>query len=195
MNCKELKFNKYSSPDSKLFTLLYIGGMKKRRFFPEIIDIVGNLDDVNLLLAGKKEDLYIEMEEYSKKYSNVKFLGTIHTDEILQLTHKSNATFIIVDPTSKHYQNTLYNKQFESMVCGRPIIVTKDTYAAELTEKLNCGITVNYEEESVKKAIITLRDNPDICKKLGMNAFKSAEEKYNWNNEKNELLNIYEELS
>ncbi len=194
MNCKDLIYPKYEPPKEKKFTLLYIGGMKKQRFFPEIIDIMGKLQNVQLILAGKTEDLYHEMKNYSKKYNNIKFLGTIPTEEILPLTRSAHANFIIVNPTSKHYQKTLFNKQFEAMVCGRPIIATKGTFAGEMTEKLKCGINVEYNEESVKKTIIQLRDNPSLSEELGKNALKAAKDKYNWEKEKKKLLTVYKEI-
>jgi len=194
MNSKDLKYEKYQKPEKNNFTLIYIGGMKKQRFFPEIIDIMGNLEKTNLILAGKTEDLYYQMKEYSKKYSNIEFLGTVPTGEILPLTRSSHATFILVDPSSKHYQKTLFNKQFEAMVTGRPIIVTKGTFAGDMTEELKCGITVDYSLESVKKAIITLRDNPALCEELGKNALKAAKDKYNWEVEKKKLLHVYKEI-
>jgi len=194
MNCKDLLYGSYTPPGNDIFTLLYIGGMKKRRFFPQIIDIVGNLDNVRLVLGGKKEDMYFEMKKYSKKYDNIEFIGTVPSNEIIPLTRNADATFIIADPNSIHYQNTLFNKQFEAMVCGRPIIVTKRIYAGEMTEGLKCGIVVEYTEESVKKAILSLRDSPELCKELGKNAFKAAKEKYNWKNEKRKLLKVYGEI-
>jgi len=194
MNCKDLNYKTFEPPDTEVFTLLYIGGMKKKRFFPEIIDIVGNLENTRLTLAGKTEDLYFQMKEYSKKYTNIKFLGTVPTEEILPLTHSTNATFIIVDPSSKHYQKTLFNKQFEAMVCGRPIITTKNTFAGKMTDELECGLTIDYNKDAVRKAIIQLRDNPTLAQKLGKNALKAAKDHYNWENEKDKLLNVYEEI-
>lgn len=195
MNCKDLKYEKYEKPESETFNLLYIGGMKKKRFFPEIIDIIGNLENTKMTLAGKTEDLYYQMKEYSKKYNNIEFLGTIPTKDILPLTHKCHATFIIVDPSSKHYQKTLFNKQFEAMVTGRPIIASKGTFAGEMTEELKCGITIEYNEGSVRKAIIQLRDNHRLAEELGRNALNAAKKQYNWEIEKTKLLQIYEELN
>ena len=194
MNCKDLIYKKYESPKNNIFTILYIGGMKKQRFFPEIIDIIGEIPDIRLILAGKTEDLYLQMKKYINRFSNVEFKGTIPTDNILPLTRSSDATFIIVDPTSKHYQKTLFNKQFEAMVCGRPIILTKGTYAAEMTKDLNCGLIVDYNIKSVRGAIKKLMDDPKLCEDLGYNAFKAAKEKYNWDIEKNNLYKVYEEI-
>jgi len=195
MNCKDLEYEDYEFINNKVFTLIYIGGMKKKRFFPQIIDVVGEIGDIRLILAGKKTDMYFELQEYSKKYDCVDFLGTVYMDEILPRTWASDATFILVDPSSIHYQRTVFNKQFEAMVCGRPIIVTKGTYAAKMTEELKCGLTVEYNKESIKEAIIKLRDDPKLCERLGRNAMKAAKERYNWMIEKEKLLELYSRIN
>lgn len=164
--------------------------MIKSRFFPQILEIVGNLDGVKLILAGKKEALFNDMKELSKDYKNIEFLGTVPTKDILTLTRKSDATFVIAELKGQRHLN-VFNKQFEAMVCGRPILVTKGMYAAEMTEELECGLTVDYNKESVKNAIIMLRDNKQLCEELGKNAFKAAKERYNWEKEKMNLLNVY----
>jgi len=193
MNCKDLIYKEYKPTNNDIFTVIYIGIMGKARFFPDIIELVGRLDDVKLILAGKKELLYDKMKELSKNYKNIDFLGTIPTEDIIPLTRKSDVTFVLTDKKGQTHMN-IFNKQFEAMVCGRPIIVTKDTYAAKMTEDLKCGLTVENTKESVKKAIIYLRDNPEKAIELGKNAFHAAKTKYNWNKEKTKLLNLYEEL-
>ena len=194
MNCKSLVFDKYEPTKNKTFTVIYIGIMIKRRFFPDIIDLVGESKDVKLILAGKKEGLYDEMKEYAKKYKNVEFLGTIPSKDILRRTREADATFILVDGSNKQAKIVVFNKQFEAMVCGRPIIITKDTYAGEMTEKLKCGLAVEYSKEAVKEAIIKLKANPDLCERLGQNAFNAAKKQYNWDIEKKNLLKVYEEI-
>lgn len=194
MNCKDLLYPDFEVSNNSIFNLIYIGIMTKGRFFPDILDVVGEMENVELILAGKKEGLFFEIKEYVKKYPNIQFLGTVPSKDILPLTRQADATFIIVEPSSKQHQMTVFNKQFEAMVCGRPIIVTKGTYAAKMTEELKCGLTVEYNKESVRDAIVKLRDNPELCEELGRNAFKAARERYNWEIERKKLLKIYEEI-
>jgi len=194
-NAKPLIYEDYEDAKNDVFTLIYIGIMSRDRFFPEIVDVVGNLEGVKLILAGKKEGLYYEMEKYVKKYPNIEFLGTIPTEQIYPLTRKADATFVLVDPRNKNNRHTVFNKQFEAMLCGRPIIVTKGTFAAEMTERYKCGLTVDYDEKSIREAIITLRDNPQLRRELGMNAFEAARKIFNWENEKKKLLEVYQEVS
>jgi glycosyltransferase involved in cell wall biosynthesis len=194
MNCKDLIYQTYEPAKNDCFTLIYIGIMTKGRFFPEIIDTIKEIKNVQLILAGKKEALYNQMKTYVKDIDNITFLGTIPSNEIIPRTHKADAVFVLVDPTSLQHKKTVFNKQFEAMVCGRPIIVTKDTYAAEMTEKLSCGLCVEYSNESVKNAITELRDNPGLVETLGKNGFIAAKERYNWAYEKNNLLQVYDAL-
>lgn len=193
-NCKDLFTKEYIPPKNEVFTLSYIGILHRNRMFPELVDIVGKIENVKFIIAGKKENLYHEVKERCEKYENVEFIGTIPVNEVIPRTLSSNAVISILNPEDRNCKIALLNKQFEAMVCGRPIIVTKGTYAGEITEKLKCGLTVEYEEEAIREAIIKLRDNPKLCEELGKNALKAAIEKYNWENEKNKLINVYKEV-
>ena len=194
MNCKELIYNKYTPPDNDIFTLIYIGLMTKGRFFPEIIDLVSGIKGVRLIIGGKKEGIYSEVERVCEKYQNVEFVGTIPSSETLPQTHIADATFILVDPSNSNSRTTVFNKQFEAMVCGRPIMITKGTYAGRMTEELGWGLTIAHNEDSIRKAIEELRDNPSLCQELGRNAFRAAKERYNWEMEKRNLLKVYEKI-
>ena len=77
------------------------------------------------------------------------------------------------------------------MVAGRPILVTKDTYAGNLTDVLQCGVTVDYNAMSIRKALLMLRDNPDLCEIFGRNALNAAIKEFNWKMQKQKLINIY----
>ena len=193
-NCKDLVYDGYETPNNDTFTLIYIGIMNKGRFFPEIIDIARELQGVRLILAGKKEGLFFEMKEYVKCMEDIIFLGTIPTDEIIPRTRDADATFVLVDPSSRQNQKTVYNKQFEAMVCGRPIIVTDGTFAAEMTLQNRCGLVVDFTKDSVKDAVERLRDDPELAETLGRNGFEVAKKRYNWNKEKQNLLDVYNEL-
>ena len=196
MNCKDPICSEYVPPKNDAFTLVYIGNLHRNRFFPELIDVVGSIDNVKLLMAAKPENrsLYEIVRERSKLYDNIEFLGTVPSSKVLPLTFKSDAVVALLKPTGHVAKIVTMNKQFEAMACGRPIICTKGTAPGWLTEKLRCGLTVEYNEESVREAIISLRDNPRLCEELGKNALKAAKEKYNWENEKKKLLQLYENL-
>jgi glycosyltransferase involved in cell wall biosynthesis len=194
MNCIELFTKEYISPHNNVFSLCYIGVLHKSRMFPEIIDAIGNIPDVKLIIAGKKENLYETVKNRCKKYKNIEFLGSIPFNEVISITLASNAVIHMVNPLDRNNRIGLANKQFEAMVCGRPIIITKDTYAGDFAKKNNCGVIVDYSTSSLKIGILKLKNSPALCERLGRNALKAAIDTYNWQNQENKLANVYSDL-
>ena len=192
-NCKELLGN-YVPPSRKIFTLVYIGTLSTSRFFPQLVHVVGKIKDVNLIIAGKKEALYGEIEALAKKYSNIEFLGTIPTQKVISLTLEGHVIVCMFDPNDMLNKIGSPNKLFEAMVCGRPIIVTKGTHAGKIVEEENCGLAIEYNEDAFMEAVIKLKENQRIYKELGKNALRAAMEKYNWGKEKKKLLEIYKSV-
>ena len=193
MNCKDLIGITYISPKTDVFTVSYIGVLHKNRMFPEIVDIIGSIKNVKFVIAGKKENLYEEVKRRCKLYDNVEFLGAIPFNEVIPRTLACDVVVCMINPIDKNNRIGLANKQFEAMVCGRPVIITEDTYAGSLTKDLRCGLTVQYNENSLRGAVETLRDNKRLCEELGKNALKAASE-YNWGKQEKKLLEVYESL-
>jgi glycosyltransferase involved in cell wall biosynthesis len=84
------------------------------------------------------------------------------------------------------------NKLFEAMMFGVPVITN---VARQIVNETDCGIIVDYDNpEQIKEAIITLRDKPELCKRLGTNGRKAFLEKYNWNLMEHKLFVVYDTL-
>lgn len=196
MNCNDLVSKEYMQTKNKIFTISYIGTLSKNRFFPQIIDKIAEMPYIKFVIAGRKENMevYKQVEKSASKYSNVIFLGTIPVNRVIPLTIESDCVLCPLDPTVKLHKFALANKQFDAMVCGKPIISTKGTYSGDLTEKLNCGLVVDYNLDAIKKAVITLKNNPILCEVLGKNGLMAAKEKYNWNIQKRIFLQLYKKI-
>ena len=192
-NCKDT-IGSYKPPTRKEFTLIYIGSLTHQRFFPQILEVIGEIPEVKLVIGAKKEGLYEEIEALSKHYKNIEFLGTIPTDKVVPLTHECQAIICLFNPNDRLNKIGSPNKIFEAMVTGRPIIVTKHTNAGDIITKENCGLAIDYEKQALHDAIIYLKNNPNICKKLGENGINAAEHTYNWEKQKQTLLHIYETI-
>ena len=88
------------------------------------------------------------------------------------------------------------NKLFEAMMYEKPILVSKGTTMTDIVEKENCGLAVHCNSvDEIRKAIIRLKDDPDLCRQLGANARRAYEERYNWVIMEQRLLAIYRELT
>jgi glycosyltransferase involved in cell wall biosynthesis len=78
------------------------------------------------------------------------------------------------------------------MMSGVPIITN---FSSDLVNEIGFGIVVEYGNvEQIRSAIITLRDNPALRKRLGHNGRKAFAEKYNWGIMEQKLYEVYQEL-
>jgi len=194
MNCKNLREKKNTIQKNEKFTLLYIGALRKTRFLLELIDTVKEIPDVHLIIGGiGKPEFMKEIEDKCSKAKNIDFIGKVPMKEVLPMTMKSDVVVCMFDPND-YVKIGLPNKLFESMVCGRPIIVTKGTYSGEFVEKENIGLSIPYTKEDLKDAIIKLRDNPKLWEELGKNGLKAAIREYNWEKQEEKLVGIYENI-
>jgi glycosyltransferase involved in cell wall biosynthesis len=193
MNCKPLQSTEYEAPDSRGdFTILYIGVLYEERAIPMLIRAAKDLPEVRCLIGGIGDPAYVEaIKEQCSRTSNVAFLGKIPLDEVIPMTKKADCVFWMLASENINNITGLGNKQFEAMVCGRPIICTKGTYSGEFTEREEIGLAVQHNKVALRQAIIKLRDDPALRERLGRNALKAAVTKYNWGNEEAKLLELY----
>lgn len=191
LNCKDLIMENYQPPQTCIFTIVYIGVLNHSRFFPEALEVIGDIDGVHFIIAGKKENLYWKIKELSEKFSNVSFLGAIPYNKVIPVTLNANLVLCMVNPNDINNKIASANKQFEAMVCGRPIICTKNTRSGDITLQEKCGLVIEYDKKSLRSSIIQLRDSPLMCEEFGKNAFKAAMHKYNWGIEQEKLLSLY----
>ena len=196
MNCKPIQGTKYEPPNNDVFTLLYIGTLGKSRFLLELVDVVKELPDVHCIIGGvgSKPDYVNSLKDKCAKAQNVDFIGRVPMEEVLPMTKKADAVVCMFDPKDLLTQIGLPNKVFEAMVCNRPILVAKGTFSGYFVENEKCGLVIPYTKEDLKEAIITLKNNPNLCEELGKNAFDAAIRGYNWEKQEEKLLEIYEDL-
>ena len=195
MNCKPLQGTSYIAPCNDKFTLLYLGSLDKNRFLLEIVDVVSEITGVHCIIGGKGKPEYVNiLKEKCSNAPNVDFLGLIPINDVLPMTKKADVIISMTSPYDLNCSRASANKQFEAMACGRPIICTKGTYPGELTEKEKCGLLTEYDKESLKKIIIKLRDDPNLCEELGKNSLKAAIKEYNWEKQEEKLIKLYKEI-
>ena len=193
MNCKPLQGLEYEPPaDEEVFAILYIGVLHQGRAVSMLVDAVAELPGVRCIIGGMGPVEYVrEIEEKCDAVSNAEFVGRVAFDEVIPMTKMASAVFMMVNPQDLNNRIGLGNKQFEAMVCGRPIICTKGTYSGQLTEQEEVGLSVEYDKEALKQAIIRLRDDSELREKLGRNALRAAIAKYNWQRQEEKLLDVY----
>ncbi|MEE9237228.1 MAG: glycosyltransferase family 4 protein [Thermoplasmata archaeon] len=195
MNAKPIVTRKYIPPQNDIFTLIYIGTLNEARFVMQLVDVVSEFNDVELRLAGLGKPAYVTtLQGKCRKVPNVHFMGAVPQRKVLPLTMRADAVISLTDPSDKNISIAMGNKLFEAMVCGRPIIVSKDSYQSKLIAEHGVGIAVEHTIDGVRKGIAELRDNPEMREVLGRQALEKALGEFNWERQEGKLVEIYEGL-
>jgi glycosyltransferase involved in cell wall biosynthesis len=193
LNCSEDYFveNKNTNlNDTKRFKLVYTGGIRTDRSLENITKAINGLDAIDFNIAGPIIDK--EIFNNIRNSSHLTYHGVLQPANALRLEAHSHALISLYNPDVEWNNMTLPNKLFEAMMCGIPIITN---VSRDIVNDNQCGIIVNYDNiDQIKEAIISLRDNPQLLKRLGNNGRKAYLEKYNWDIMEQRLYKLYETL-
>jgi glycosyltransferase involved in cell wall biosynthesis len=171
--------------------IFYAGYISRMRGIGDIIAAVEDIENVKLILAGPIDDKTI-LDNTSDK---IQYIGWLTYKELIDKTKDADILFRFSDPTHPETKFASPNKLFESMMCGKPIIVTDQSSMANIVRKENYGLVVPYGDiNAIKHAIFSLKNDPDMCKRLGSNGRRAYEQKYSWNIMKNRLIEAYNQL-
>jgi len=190
-------FDKMSFHHNEIFELFFSGTLYKSRQMNlnTIFQAVKEIKNVKVVIAG-----YGNCVEEIKKWikesdGKIEFIGKITYQEVLRRSVETDLLFALYNPVVPVIKYASANKLFEAMMCGKPILVSKGTGTAEIVEREKCGIIVDGNNvNELKEAISRLKNNPELCKKLGANGRRAYEEKYSWKIMEGRLLTLYSDL-
>jgi len=184
---------------NKPFTLFYAGALYKARRLnlEKVLEAIRDLNGVKLVIAGYG-DLVDEIRKWmSQMPDKVEFIGKISYQEVIQRGNSdADLFFILRDSAIPINRFTCGSNLFNAMICGKPILANKGSSTAAKVHENNCGLVVDANNvEEIKKAIIKLRDNPELCKELGANGRRAYEHKYSWEIMEHRLVSLYQKLT
>jgi glycosyltransferase involved in cell wall biosynthesis len=175
--------------------ICYVGGISEIRGIKEIIKALEYLDNIKLKLIGafSEEKLRLEVCGYDG-WNKVYYEGPKDRIEVAKILGESKAGIVTFYPSPNHI-DAQPNKMFEYMSSGIPIIASNFPLWREVVVGNNCGILVDPENpKEIADAISFLLNNPEEAEQKGMNGRKAVRELYNWNKEKNKLIEVYKEF-
>lgn len=173
--------------------LCFAGGLSESNGIRQLIDVVCELDEVRLILAGPMEEcIRTYLEE--KKCDRIQYKGIIRREEVINLYCKSTIGIVVDLPTGNNIDG-LPIKLFEYMSVGLPIITSDFPLRHKIFEKYLCGKLVDpFNHQEYKKTVLEiLRDN-SFQKQCSENGIRAVSEEYNWKSQEKTLCKIYMSL-
>lgn len=183
-----------------IFTIFYAGAMHKKGTrvanLVNAFQAIKGIDDTRLVIAGFG-DLVEEIEKWvSEEPDKVQFLGHLSYSEVLARTTAADLLIAFYPASSLNTRYTTANKIFEAMMSGKPVLVTKGTAMADMVEKERCGLVVDTDSvEEITRAIVRLKEDPELWRRLGANGRRAYEQRYSWTIMKERLITLYQKLS
>jgi len=175
------------------FTVFFAGFLIPGRDFESIIEAAKDIGDIRIIIAGFGS-LKERLLSLSNQVRYFTFIGRIAYSEVIQKTLQSDLLFAFYDTSIPNNRYASPNKLFEAMMCRKPILVNDGTSMADIVRKESCGLVVPYGDvDAIKKALLRLKNDPQLCKQLGLNGRRAYEQKYSWAIMRERLLALYKQ--
>lgn len=109
----------------------------------EVMDALGNVEGFSLQFVGKGIAAQ-SLEEYAKAkgYKNIVFTGYYDKKDEPSII-KDCSMINIVYPLVPSHISALSNRFYNSLIFGRPMIVTRNTIQGDYAEQYNVGLTID----------------------------------------------------
>ncbi|CAH0344870.1 glycosyltransferase family 4 protein [Bacillus sp. CECT 9360] len=184
--------------DSPRNNALYIGGIYILRGIKEMIQSVEKVNeeiDCRLTLAGEFAPKSLEANVKSMSgFEFTDYLGFLDRQQVKQVLAEANMGLVLLHPEPR-FVVSLPIKMFEYMSAGLPVIASNFPLWKEIVEKNNCGLCVDpMNIEEISEAIKWILSNPEEAKIMGENGRKAVTSIYNWENESEKLIQLYQSL-
>ncbi|NQX82516.1 MAG: glycosyltransferase family 4 protein [Flavobacteriaceae bacterium] len=177
------------------FTLLYIGDTGKRRGLLDVLQAINivkkDIQNIKLVVLGQANEELESMIIELGIEDNVDLQGWQSPDSFASYISASDVCLCPIH-RNIHHDTTYANKIFQYMSLGKPVLVSDCTAQKKVINDENCGLVFRAgDSKDMASKILELYRNNNLIHKLGANARKSVESKYNWNITSRELLSVY----
>ncbi|HID32300.1 MAG TPA: glycosyltransferase, partial [bacterium (Candidatus Stahlbacteria)] len=170
-------------------SILYVGRIDPIKGLDLLIEAMQKIADVRIDIVGgqSKDHQYYESIRTAAARLNVRFAGPVHPD--LLCDYYLNAGMVVVPS----YYESFGLVGLEAMASARPVIGFKDTGLSE-TVGDDAGLLISRGIKSLRQAIQSLINNPDLRHKLGLKGRKKALS-FSWDRIAERYLKIYAEVN
>lgn len=160
--------------------ICYIGTFYNGRNIDIMLKACSELTTKVKLVIGGYGDRNLEnlIEDYSKKFDNIEYVGKIEYKKALEFMWESDILYAMYCKINKNHIYAAPNKFYESLMLKKPIITTKDTLIGEKVSKYKTGFVIEEDFKSTKEILNYLFENRDEIKEKEKKCGEVWEKKY-----------------
>jgi glycosyltransferase involved in cell wall biosynthesis len=178
-----------------MFICLYQGRISSGRGIEPFFDAIQLLPNAAGVALGDGPLLETYRQYVDKgKWQRVYLPGKVPLDELPYYTSSADLGIVSIEDTSLSYHYSLPNKLFEYLHAHIPLIGCNLPEIANIIRSTKTGLVIDsLDSRSIAEAINTILTDPglyDQCKENTINASGI----YNWQNESQKLIAVYESL-
>jgi len=177
-------------------SLVYLGGITKIRGVEEVLKAIIIVNrktkrNLKMKLIGEFSD-QVYKEYLLDKYSGViNFYGWIERTNALNETRKSIMGIVLYLPVPNH-MFLRSNKIFEYMEAGIPVLYSNFPDWRNKLDDYNVGLSADpTDPKDIANKIFWILENPTKADLMSINGKKTIANQFNWNIEKDKLIDLY----
>ena len=172
-----------------VLTVGFLGRFDRKKNLELLLEAVGKIPEVVLKIAGDGTSVYRkrldDMVQRLGIASRVEWLGFV-------LGKDRGKFFESIDVLVMPSEYECFGRAAaEAMVFGIPTVVAKLTGMAELVTRHSCGIVIEPDVESIRKAIVKLRMDGDMLRDFSRRAVAAGKAELSIGSYSRSILKIY----
>ncbi len=177
---KNMSYEEYLQRNN---SLLYIGTIYRISRQELLLNLLGEMKDIEYVIAGRFYGKYRNELEMHKNWHKVKFIDGFKRENMNNIMSMATIGNSLRDfsQTGTKEGSLGVLKLFEYMEAGLPVICSDVPLWREIIDKYKCGICVDpNDEKKIGIAVKYLMDNKSEAYNMGQNGRRAVLEKYNW---------------
>lgn len=174
--------------------IAYVGILADERLLTAIGRCISRAEDVELHIAG-----FGPLESYftalSSAYDNIYYYGRIPYTQTLALEKRCDIMTAIYDPAIENNRRAAPNKFYESLMLGKPVIMTRGTGMSHIVEEYDIGELIDFSEEGFEAGLRRLIARKAEWPAISARMQRIYDTKYSWDEMKKRLVDLYEQIT
>ena len=178
--------------------VLHIGSLREQYGPKALLDSLAYIENpqVLFLIIGGAGDVFLS-EVHKRGYAEqIHVIDQLPFEELLAYLALADIGISPLQPTDKNTEYSLARKFLEYIAAGLPVIISDFPEYRAIVEQYGLGLLIDPEQPGqIAAAVNKLAEDEAFRKKLSENAARAFEVELNWEMERNNLLNLYDDLS